>query len=169
MTAFRIEGGVSSPSPIRHEGLRMKRLLTGLAAMLAVSGAMAQATPAGLWKSVDDSTKKERSLVRITDSGGVFSGKIEKLLDPDTPQDKVCDKCTDERKDKPVLGLNIIRGVKKSEDSDDQWDGGSILDPANGKTYKVRLTLVESGRKLQVRGYIGTPVIGRTQVWTRVE
>jgi uncharacterized protein (DUF2147 family) len=145
------------------------RTLAALAGLLAVSAAMAQATPAGLWKSVDDSTGKERSLVRITGTGGVYAGRIEKLLDPETPQGKLCDKCADDRKDKPVLGLEIIRGVKKSEDTDAQWDGGTILDPANGKSYKLRLTLAEEGRKLQVRGYIGTPMLGRSQVWTRVE
>ena len=152
--------------------MHLNRIATALAACALATGAWAQpqqATPVGLWKTVDDDTHREKSLVRITESGGVLSGRIDKLLDPATPKDKVCEKCTDDRKDQPVLGMAIIRGVKKNPDEDAQWDGGSILDPAKGKSYKVRLRVLEDGRKLEVRGYIGTPVIGRSQVWTRVE
>jgi uncharacterized protein (DUF2147 family) len=148
----------------------MKRVLCGLAAVFVSFAALAEATPAGLWKTIDDSTKKERSYVRITDAGGVLSAKLEKLIDTPEPEKLVCDKCTDDRKDKPLLGLQLIRGVKKSDEADSaSWDGGTILDPANGKTYKVRLTPIEGGKKLQVRGYIGAPMFGRTQVWVRAE
>ena len=141
-----------------------------LAAALSLPGAWAQqASPAGLWKTIDDATQKEKSLVRISESGGVFSGRIEELLDPETPKDKACDKCTDDRKDKPLVGLAIIRDVKKNDEDASRWDGGTILDPANGKTYKVRLTLTDEGKQLRVRGYIGAPLLGRTQVWKRVE
>ncbi len=149
----------------------MRRLLTVLAAVLAASAAAAQNTPAGLWKTIDDHAKKERSLVRVVDSNGVLSARIEKLLDPQAKLDRVCDQCSDDRKDKPVVGLEIVRGVKKNADSDAEpvWDGGTILDPENGKSYKVRMTPLEGGKKLQVRGYVGSPVFGRSQVWVRVE
>jgi uncharacterized protein (DUF2147 family) len=147
----------------------MKQLLLALAATLTLSGAWAQSTPAGLWKTIDDSTKKERSLVRIVDTDGVISGKLEKLLDPEAKQDAVCDECSDDRKGQPLVGLPIIRGVKKSADTDGLWDGGTILDPANGKTYKLRLKPVEGGKKLEVRGYVGAPLFGRSQTWIRVE
>ena len=142
-----------------------------VAGVLAWAGAsaFAQATPAGLWKTIDDDTKKEKSLVRISEAGGVFSGKIEKLLDPDTKPDAKCDKCSDERKDQPILGLPIIRNVKANADDATLWDGGEILDPNNGKTYKVRLKPADGGKKLEVRGYIGAPLLGRTQTWHRVE
>jgi uncharacterized protein (DUF2147 family) len=142
-----------------------------VAGVLAVAGlsAWAQSTPVGLWKTIDDETKKEKSLVRITEAGGVFSGKIEKLLDPDTKPDAKCDKCSDERKDQPILGLPIIRNVKANADDAALWDGGEILDPNNGKTYKVRLKPADGGKKLEVRGYIGAPLLGRTQTWHRVE
>ncbi len=144
----------------------MKKIL--IAALLVAAGsAFAQSTPAGLWKTIDDETKAEKSLVRITEAGGVLTGKIEKLLDP-TKQDSKCDKCTDARKDQLVLGMTIIDGAKKSAD-DPYWDGGSILDPNNGKTYKVRMTPADGGKKLEVRGYIGMPMLGRTQTWIRVE
>jgi uncharacterized protein (DUF2147 family) len=145
-----------------------KKLL--LATLLVLTGsAFAQAGPAGLWKTIDDTSKKERSLVRISENGGVFSGRIEKRLDPNAKPNEVCEPCTDDRKGKPVDGMEIIRGVKKSADDGALWDGGSILDPENGKTYKVRLTPVDGGKKLEVRGYIGMPMLGRTQTWIRVE
>ena len=146
----------------------MKKLLA-LAALLAAGTAFAQSTPVGLWKTIDDETKKEKSLVRVTESDGVVTGRIEKLLDPTTKPDAVCEKCSDERKDKPILGLQIIRNVKKNADDPEMWDGGRILDPNNGKDYRVRLKPVEGGKKLEVRGYIGAPLLGRTQVWQRVE
>ena len=123
----------------------------------------------GLWKTIDDDSKKEKSLVRISEAGGVFSGKIEKLLDPDTKPDAKCDKCSDERKDQLILGLPIIRNVKANADDATLWAGGEILDPNNGKTYKVRLKPADGGKKLEVRGYIGAPLLGRTQTWHRVE
>ena len=144
-------------------------LILGAALCLASALAHAQATPAGLWKTIDDATKKEKSLVRIVDNAGVYSGKIEKLLDPTSKPDAVCDKCTDERKDKPILGMTIITGVKQSASAADIFDGGHILDPNDGKVYKVRLSPADGGKKLDVRGYIGMPMLGRTQTWLRVE
>jgi uncharacterized protein (DUF2147 family) len=135
----------------------------------AAVSALAQTTPAGLWKTVDDSTKKEKSLVRIVETNGVFSGKVEKIIDPDSPKDATCKDCSDDRKDKPVVGMTIIRNVKASADDKAVFEGGDILDPNNGKVYKVKLKLVDNGSKLDVRGYIGAPILGRTQTWSRVE
>lgn len=136
---------------------------------LAWADAAPATSPVGLWKTIDDGSKKEKSLVRIAESGGVLTGKIEKLLDPTDKGDAVCDQCSDDRKDKPVLGLTIIRGVKQSADDTAMWDGGDILDPANGKVYKVRLKPAQGGKALEVRGYIGMPMLGRSQTWVRVE
>ena len=142
----------------------------GLALALASGFAAAQAaSPAGLWKTVDDNTKKEKSLVRIVESGGVFTGKVEKVIDPDSPKDAVCKVCTDERKDQPVLGMTIIRNMKQSYGDKTVFEGGDVLDPNNGKVYKSKLKLVDSGAKLDVRGYIGVPMLGRTQTWIRAE
>jgi uncharacterized protein (DUF2147 family) len=129
--------------------------------------AAAQNTPVGLWKSIDDETKTEKSLVRITEAAGTLTGKIEKLMDP-TKQDAKCDKCSDARKDQPVLGMTIITGVRAGSDKT-LWEGGEILDPNNGKTYKVRIKPIDGGKKLEVRGFIGAPMLGRTQTWIRVE
>jgi uncharacterized protein (DUF2147 family) len=99
----------------------------------------------------------------------VYTGKLEKLLDPATPPDAVCEKCSDDRKDKPLLGMTLIKGVRQLDGDKDAWGGGEILDPNNGKTYKVRLTPTNRGKRLNVRGYIGLPLLGRTQTWIRVE
>lgn len=146
----------------------MKSLIAATTLSLFAGVALAQATPTGLWKTIDDETKQEKSLVRISEAGGVFSAKIEKLMDP-AKQEAKCDKCTDERKDQSLLGLTILRNVKKSSGDADLWDGGDILDPKDGKVYKVRLKPVDGGKKLEVRGYVGMPMLGRTQTWIRVE
>ncbi len=141
-----------------------------VAALLAGSAlsAFAQAnSPAGVWKTIDDDTKKEKSLVRIVEANGVYTGKVEKLLDPDAPKDPVCKDCSDDRKDKPILGLTIIKNVKQGTDDKTVFDGGEILDPNNGKVYRLRLKPIDGGKKLEVRGYIGP--FYRNQTWLRVE
>lgn len=144
----------------------MKRIAATVALALASACAMAQMTPVGLWKTIDDDGKTEKSLVRITEKDAVLTGVIEKIFDP-AKQDAKCDKCTDERKDKPVLGLPIIRNVRQDADDKTLWGGGDILDPNNGKTYSTRLKPVDGGRRMEMRGYIG--FFYRTQVWLRVE
>lgn len=141
----------------------MKALIT--TALLLPGLAFAQATPVGLWKTIDDDGKTAKSLVRISEQGGALVGSIDKLLDPKDPPDAKCDKCKDDRKDQPVIGLQIIRGVKA--EGEGTWGGGEILDPNNGKTYRTRLKPVDGGKKLEMRGYIGP--FYRTQTWIRVE
>jgi uncharacterized protein (DUF2147 family) len=147
----------------------MKTLTTlaGAALLLAAAAAGAQPTPIGLWKTIDDETRQEKSFVRIVESAGVLAGTIEKLLDPGK-QDSRCDKCSDARKGQKVLGMTLLEGVSKAA-GEDHWDGGTILDPNNGKVYKVRLTPKDGGKALDVRGYIGAPLLGRTQTWIRVD
>ena len=146
----------------------MKHFLCTLSLLLASGAALAQATPAGLWRTIDDDGKTEKSLVRISEAGGVFSGKIEKISDP-AKANSVCEKCTDDRKDKPVTGMTIIRNIRQSAEDKEIWDGGEILDPNNGKVYKARLKPIDGGKKLEMRGYVGAPLFGRTQTWIRVE
>lgn len=125
-----------------------------------------QTSPVGRWHTIDDKTKKPRAQIHITEAGGVLTGKIEKRLDPDAKPDDKCDKCSDDRKDKSVLGLEIIRKVKKLDDPG-VWGAGEILDPENGKLYKATLTPQDGGKRLDVRGSFGP--FGRTQTWVRVE
>ena len=145
----------------------MKTLLITLALAAAAGTALAQATPVGLWRTIDDESKAEKSQVRISDVGGVLTGKVEKIADP-AKQDSTCLECSDERKGQKVLGMTIIRGAKPDADKG-RWDGGEILDPNNGKVYKLLLKPIDGGKKLEVRGFIGVALLGRTQTWIRVE
>jgi|SRR5689334_15375702 len=138
-----------------------------LLAVAAAVPALAQSSPAGLWKTIDDATRKEKSLVRIVEANGVYTGRVEKLLDPDSPKDATCKECSDDRKDKPVVGMTIIRNVKANAEDKAVFDGGDILDPNNGKVYRVRLRPFDDGKKLEVRGYLGP--FYRNQTWLRVE
>ena len=143
------------------------RAITVAGALALVSlSAWAQSTPVGLWKTIDDDGKTEKSLVRISETAGALSGKIEKIFDA-SKQESTCDKCTDERKDKPVLGMTILRNLKQDAEDKDAWTGGEVLDPNNGKTYRARLKPIDGGKALQMRGYLGP--FYRTQVWQRVE
>ena len=135
-------------------------MLAGLLA--APASAQSLDTPVGLWKNIDDQTGKPKALIRIAEHGGALMGRIERIL-TDKP-DAVCDQCTDDRKGKPVQGMTILTGLKKDGD---EWTGGEILDPNNGKVYKAKVKLADGGRKLDVRGYIGFAALGRTQTWVR--
>jgi uncharacterized protein (DUF2147 family) len=144
----------------------MIRIAAALTLSLSSLVATAQMTPVGLWKTIDDDGKTEKSLVRISESNGVLTGIIEKVFDP-AKQNAICDKCADDRKDKPILGMTIIRNVRQDADDKTIWAGGEILDPNNGKTYKTRLKPVDGGKTMEMRGYIA--FLYRTQVWQRVE
>ena len=134
--------------------------------LLTASGAFAQMSPVGLWRNLDDKTGEAKAEIRITETAGALNGRIEKVLRKDAKPDAKCVECTDERKDQPMTGLEIIRGAKKAEGKD-VWEGGKILDPENGREYRLRLTPVEGGSKLDVRGSFGP--FGRTQTWVRVQ
>jgi len=144
------------------------KTLTPIILLLLISAA-AQASPLGVWKTIDDASQQATAMVRIVEREGVLVGEITEVLDPKADVDAVCQLCTDERKNAPILGLTIIRNVAWNGKAGGPWDGGDILDPNNGKVYRVRLELSDQGRKLEVRGYLGRPMFGRTQVWQRVE
>ena len=144
----------------------IRHYLAGIVLLSSIGASFAQMTPLGAWHTIDDKTKEVKSEIQITEAAGVLSGKVTKLLRKEAKQDAVCDECTDDRKGKPMLGLEIIRGAKKA-DGKDVWEDGKILDPENGKNYTLRLTPIEGGKKLEVRGSIGP--FGRTQTWVRVE
>jgi uncharacterized protein (DUF2147 family) len=135
-------------------------------------GAFSQDTtssPIGLWKTIDDHSGKPRSLMRITESNGEFRGKIEKLLrDPGEDQNPTCSKCEGPLKDLPILGLTLMTGMKHGGNSNEYVDG-RLFDPDSGNTYKGKMTLIDNGKKLNVRGYIGIPLLGRSQTWLREE
>lgn len=147
----------------------MKRLLasalTGL--LLASSACWAQTTatsPVGLWRTIDDKSGEVRGMVRLFESNGMIYGRIERILDPKAIG-QVCEKCSGDRHDKPILGLDLVRGVRP--DGPLYWSGGEILDPETGRTYRVSMRLDDGGRKLDVRGSILGGLIGRSQIWIR--
>jgi uncharacterized protein (DUF2147 family) len=138
-------------------------LLWGLLASFN-AGAQEQ-TPIGLWKNLDDITGKPRALIRIVDLDGELQGRIEKIFfEPGEDQHPKCIKCEGALKDQPTLGMLILSGFSANGG---EYTNGKILDPNNGKLYKSRMTLEEDGKKLIVRGYIGIPLMGRSQTWLR--
>jgi uncharacterized protein (DUF2147 family) len=140
-------------------------LALALLAGAALPALAADETPVGLWKNIDDTTGKPKAMIRISESNGVLEGKIEKLFRPaDQEQNPVCAKCEGALKDQPLIGLPILAGLKKSGD---EYSGGTIIDPENGKVYKSKLSVSDGGKKLNVRGYIGMPILGRSQTWVR--
>lgn len=131
----------------------------------ALLTAQASESPVGLWRTIDDKTGKEKSLIRIVETNGELHATIEKLFrEPHEEPNPNCDKCPGERKNKPVIGMTIMTGLKKAGS---EFEGGEILDPANGKIYRCKMWTIEGGKKLNVRGFIGVSLLGRTQVWIR--
>jgi len=130
--------------------------------------AMAQMSPVGLWKTISDKDGSVTSEVRITDTAGVLAGKIEKTYRADAKPGAKCIECKDDRKDQPIIGLELMRGLKKT-DGKDVWEGGTIVDPDSGTIYKAKVTPIDGGKKLEMRGFVGFALLGRTQTWIRVE
>ena len=125
-----------------------------------------QSSPVGLWYNIDDRTGQPRAEIRIAEQDGVLVGRIERSLSPDPSKEEThCSKCTDDRKGQPLKGMEIMRGVRPANDL--WWEGGTILDPDNGKSYSLRLRIADDNRSLMVRGYIGP--FFRTQTWYRIQ
>ena len=145
----------------------MRTLISAsLIALCAAAPAFAEdASPVGLWKNIDDVTGKPKALIRITENKGEVRGQIEKLFlaAGENPNPR-CDKCQGANKDQPVLGMVFMSGLRKNGD---EYSGGEILDPDSGKVYRSKLMLVEGGKKINVRGYVGVPMFGRSQTWVR--
>ena len=137
--------------------------LLALPLSLASLQAAAADPVVGKWKTIDSETGKPKSIVEITQApNGALSGHIVELLNPSKPN-PVCDKCSDDRKNKPITGMEIIRGMKASGSG--KYAGGTILKPDEGKVYKSKMELVEGGKKLEVSGCIA--FICKSQVWLR--
>jgi uncharacterized protein (DUF2147 family) len=146
----------------------MYRALTAIVLGATCVSAFAQMTPVGTWRTIDDNTGEAKSELVITENAGVLTGRIAKLLSKSSDQNAVCDKCTDDRKDKPLIGLELMRGAKKTEGKN-VWEGGKIVDPEGGTVYSLKLTPIDGGKKLNVHAFVGLSFIGRTQTWVRVQ
>jgi uncharacterized protein (DUF2147 family) len=129
---------------------------------LRAAPADSPATPAGRWRTFDDKTGKARAVILLYEEKGLLFGRVETLVDPDAV--RICDKCSDKRKGQPVTGMVVIRRMKKDGD---EYTGGDILDPKNGSVYRCKMRLIEQGRKLSVRAYLGLSLFGRSQTWVR--
>ena len=147
----------------------MKSVVPAAIGILWAVMACAAPDQAGLWRTIDDETGKERSLIRVTEINGELQGVVEKIFErPGDDPAHLCKKCEGDRKGKPVIGMTIMWGLKKKK-NDIEYTNGQILDPDNGKIYRCKLKLIEQGKKLEVRGYIGISLIGRSQVWLKEE
>ena len=142
-----------------------KTLLLALPlAMAGITAAQADNTSAeGRWRQIDPDTQRAKSIVEISRaSNGTLHGRIVELLNPSRPN-PTCDKCSDDRKGKPITGMEIIRGMKA--DGGGKYSGGTILKPDEGKVYKSKLALIDGGRKLEVSGCVA--FICKSQTWIR--
>ena len=133
----------------------------------SLASAQEAASPVGLWKNIDDITGKPKALIRITETKGELRGQIEQLfLPPGADPNPRCVLCKGANKDQPVLGMVFMSGLRKVGA---EYTGGEIVDPDDGKAYRSKLTVVDGGKRLNVRGYIGVPLFGRSQIWVRQE
>lgn len=126
----------------------------------------AEPSLAGRWRTIDDKTRHARGIVRLYEEGGAVFGKIEVSYDPKDAND-FCNKCTDDRKNKPIIGLVILRNMRRQ--SPTEYGAGEILDPDTGFVYRCKITVGDGGKKLTVRGFLGISLLGRSQVWLRDE
>jgi uncharacterized protein (DUF2147 family) len=134
-------------------------LVLGFWMLTLLPAARAQVT--GLWTTVDDRDGRAKSVVEIYERNGRYHGKIVRLLEEDA--DTVCPKCPGDRKGKPLVGMHILTDLEITPDG---GRNGQVLDPESGSVYSCYIQMLDPG-KLKLRGYIGAPAFGRTQVWTR--
>jgi len=123
----------------------------------------AEPTPTGRWKAIDDRTGAPRGIVRVYEERGALFGRIEAAFKPNEAKEH-CDLCTDDRKGKPIIGLVVMRWLRKRGD---EYTGGDILDPDTGMVYRCKLRLLDEGKRMLVRGYLFAPLLGRSQIWIR--
>lgn len=148
----------------------MKRTISSLIALsagaLLSTSVFAVSLNGTQWQTIDDKTGEKKAVIQLTESGGKVSGKIIKVLNKEKA-DALCTKCPGSLKNKPVEGLQILSGLKA--DGNNQWSDGKLVDPESGKTYSGKLTLSDNGQSLKLRGFVATPVFGRSQTWQRIK
>jgi uncharacterized protein (DUF2147 family) len=148
---------------------------TAVAALITVSAVHDVAaeispphSPVGRWHTIDDKDGKPRGIIEIIENNGSFEGRIAGTLRPNESIQATCERCPDERRGRKMMGLEILTGLKQQgRGASAVWTGGKILDPDSGKIYDVKLELADGGRTLNVRGYLGIALLGRTQRWKR--
>lgn len=147
----------------------MKKLLILFFSLFISTVLMAEPLPTGIWKTIDDVTKKEKALVEISlNADNQLEGRILKVFyEPGKENETTCKACKGDKKDKPLVGLLILEKMTQDKNKTNTWQGGTILDPKTGKVYRCQLTLSNDNNQLKVRGFIGISLLGRTQVWER--
>ena len=143
----------------------MKKIVLALGLMsLAALANAADPLNGTTWKTIDDKTKQPKAIVKFTEQkNGTLSASIQSVLTPG--EENACKKCEGPYHNKSLKGLRIVTGLKNVGGT--SYENGSILDPQSGKTYKLKGQIVEGGKKLELRGFIGVSVLGRNQVWIR--
>jgi uncharacterized protein (DUF2147 family) len=122
-------------------------------------------SPVGRWRTTDDKTGQAKSIIEITEMNGDLQGKVERVFSPPARSgNPLCDQCPGDRKHRPVVGMQILWGMKKEGD---EYAGGRIFDPETGKTYRCKLRVIDGGKKLEVRAFVGFSLAGRTETWIR--
>lgn len=141
-------------------------LLTLTAGALLSTTVFAASLNGTQWQTIDDKTGEKKAVIQLNESNGKVSGKIIKVLDREKAK-AVCTKCPGSLKNQPVEGLQILSGLKA--DGENKWSDGKLVDPESGKTYSGKLTLSDNGQSLDLRGYVGSPLFGRSQTWKRIK
>lgn len=147
--------------------MKMALRMFAIAALLCGAALAADEldSPVGYWMTIDDNDGKPRGIVKIEEIGGELVGHIVKVFPrPGEEDNPVCVKCKGAMKGKRAIGMRVLWGMKKD---DDEWNGGGVMDPDNGETYKGYLKLIDGGKKLKLRGYVGISLFGRSQEWVR--
>ena len=153
----------------------MKKILVLIFNILALSGIQSgyasTSSAVGFWKTIDDVTGKPKAIVQIWEAPNKqLFGKVLKIFPrPGHDQNAVCEACVGIQHNQRIVGMVVLGNLKKKTNSAFEWINGEILDPNNGKTYNSQIRLTEKGQKLNVRGYLGLPLFGRTQTWLRVD
>ena len=139
---------------------------TLMAGALLPLSAQAASLDGTQWQTIDDKTGEKKAIIQLNERGGKVSGKIIKVLNKEKAK-AVCTKCPGNLKNQPVEGLQILTGLKA--EGNNQWSDGKLVDPESGKVYSGKITLSDNGQSLDLRGYVGTPLFGRSQTWQRIK
>ena len=143
-----------------------KLIIIGAVVLVGAAGLQlraAEPSAVGLWEQVDENHGKPESWFKITERNGVYQGTIVKIFfKPGEDENWSCDKCEGNERGKPVLGLALIKGMQRQGLS---YENGTIMDPRDGAVYRALMKLSPNGQKLEVRGYLGISLFGRSQVW----